>query len=83
MAVPPAPFTRSSAVAVDVLASIDPSLFAGVVLTTSSDDRDIERCYRSGVNSYLRKPVDLRGYLKSIERLKEYWFDIVLLPEGE
>lgn len=54
-----------------------------VVLTTSSDDRDIERCYRSGVNSYLRKPVDLRGYLKSIERLKEYWFDIVLLPEGE
>lgn len=54
-----------------------------VVLTTSSDVRDVERCYRTGVNSYLRKPVDLPGYLKSIERLKEYWFDVVLLPAPE
>lgn len=54
-----------------------------VVLTTSSDERDIERCYRMGVNSYIRKPVDLPTYLQSIEELKSYWFDVVLLPQGE
>lgn len=54
-----------------------------VVLTTSSDERDIERCYRAGVNSYLRKPVDLPAYMRSIEWLKNYWFHVVMLPQGE
>jgi CheY-like chemotaxis protein len=51
-----------------------------VVLTTSTDDRDIEKCYRIGANSYVKKPVDLEGFLRAIERLKEYWFEVVILP---
>ena len=34
-----------------------------IVLTTSSDARDIESCYQSGANSYVTKPVDLPGFL--------------------
>lgn len=51
-----------------------------VILTTSADQRDIDACYRAGANSYLNKPVDLDGFVRSIQRLKDYWFEIVVLP---
>jgi CheY-like chemotaxis protein len=54
-----------------------------VVLTTSNDTRDINRCYEYGANSYLQKPVDLIRFFESIERMKEYWFEIAILPSEE
>ena len=54
-----------------------------VVLTTSSDDRDIEICYRLGANSYIQKPVDLEQYMKLIKLVAEYWLSTVVLPRGE
>lgn len=54
-----------------------------VVLTSSSDERDIENCYLAGANSYVRKPVDLPGFLNAIERLTDYWLDVVVLPNME
>jgi CheY-like chemotaxis protein len=53
-----------------------------IVLTTSSDERDIQVCYRDGANSYIQKPVDMKGFLESIQRLVDYWYHIVLLPKG-
>jgi CheY-like chemotaxis protein len=52
-----------------------------IVLTTSSDERDIERCYREGANSYIRKPVDLPGFMAAIQRLADFWFEVVILPK--
>lgn len=70
----------------EVLAEIkaDPSLqkIPVIVLTTSSDDRDIDACYRAGASSYIQKPVDLEGFMKAIERLNDYWFEVVILPKG-
>lgn len=70
----------------EVLADIkaDPSLqqIPVIVLTTSSDDRDIDACYRAGASSYIQKPVDLEGFMKAIERLNDYWFEVVILPKG-
>lgn len=54
-----------------------------VVLTTSSDPRDIDACYKAGANSYIQKPVDMDGFLKAIERLHGYWLEVVILPRGE
>lgn len=54
-----------------------------VVLTTSSDDRDIQKCYDAGANSYVKKPVDIDGFFESIQRLNDYWFKIVVLPKSE
>lgn len=51
-----------------------------VVLTTSSDEGDIQSCYRSGVSSYLQKPVELRAFMETIRRLAEYWLETVILP---
>jgi len=53
-----------------------------VVLTTSADERDIESCYRAGANSYIQKPVSLESFLRAIQVLKNYWFEIVLLPRS-
>lgn len=53
-----------------------------IVLTTSADERDIQVCYRDGANSYIQKPVDMKGFLESIQRLVDYWYHIVLLPKA-
>ena len=51
-----------------------------LVLTTSTDERDIHKCYQMGANSYVKKPVDLDGFMKAIQRLQDYWFGVVILP---
>ena len=54
-----------------------------IVLTTSDDERDIDGCYRDGANSYIQKPVDLPKFIEAIQRLSDYWFEIVLLPKQD
>ena len=52
-----------------------------LVLTTSSDERDIRQCYENGANSYIVKPVSFSGFMDAIQRFKDYWFEIVVLPK--
>jgi CheY-like chemotaxis protein len=52
-----------------------------IVLTTSTDERDIEKCYLAGANSYIKKPVDLDGFVRAVQQLKDYWFEVVILPK--
>jgi two-component system response regulator len=52
-----------------------------VILTTSNDERDVEACYKLGANTYIQKPVDFDGLIAAIRRLKEYWFEIAILPK--
>ena len=54
-----------------------------IILTTSTDIRDVTSCYQMGANSYVKKPVDLEGFMLSIQRLKDYWFEVVVLPKAE
>ena len=44
-----------------------------VVLTTSNEERDIVNCYRSGANSYIRKPVDFSRFNEIMQQIGEYW----------
>ncbi|MBE9061142.1 response regulator [cf. Phormidesmis sp. LEGE 11477] len=52
-----------------------------VVLTTSSNPRDIDACYRYGANSYLVKPMDVQQLKSSVCLLLNYWFEVTQLPE--
>lgn len=54
-----------------------------VILTTSNDGRDIEECYSLGANTYIQKPVDLQRFLAAIQRLKEYWLEVAILPKEQ
>lgn len=71
----------------DVLRDVkaDPELkqIPVIVLTTSADERDIAECYRLGANSYVQKPLKVDEFGRSMQRLRDYWFDLALLPERE
>ena len=53
-----------------------------IILTTSNAEQDIEQCYEAGANSYVQKPVDLVGFIQSIARLTDYWFNVSILPKN-
>ncbi|AFY47371.1 response regulator containing a CheY-like receiver domain and an HTH DNA-binding domain [Nostoc sp. PCC 7524] len=53
-----------------------------VVLTTSSNPKDIEICYRYCIASYILKPIDINRLVKTIQTFLIYWLDIVILPDA-
>ncbi len=52
-----------------------------VVLSTSNNKDDIFKCYKLGVNSYIRKPADYKHLVNIFQAFKKYWFEVVELPE--
>jgi two-component system, response regulator len=53
-----------------------------VVLTSSREDRDIEECYRLGVNSYIVKPVDFEQFVEAVSALGLYWLVLNQRPKS-
>ena len=51
-----------------------------VMLTTSAEEHDIIESYRLGVNAYITKPVEVQDFMESVQKLEEFWFDLVKLP---
>jgi CheY-like chemotaxis protein len=51
-----------------------------VVLTSSSEDKDIETAYARGANSYIVKPVDFEKFLKVAAEIEIYWLAINQQP---
>jgi CheY-like chemotaxis protein len=47
-----------------------------VILTTSREEQDLMDGYRSGCNSYIRKPVDFTQFAEAMRQLKVYWLVI-------
>ncbi len=44
-----------------------------IILTSSNEDPDIERCYKLGANSYVVKPIDFQNFSSQISQLGFYW----------
>ncbi len=51
-----------------------------VMLTSSSEDRDIIESYSLGANSYVRKPVNIDEFTEAVRQLGLYWALISELP---
>ena len=51
-----------------------------VVLTSSMEERDINECYRLGVNSYVVKPVEFDRFYKAVGELATYWLVLNKAP---
>lgn len=44
-----------------------------VMLTSSKEEFDVARCYASGANAYVVKPVDFPAYVKAVRELGIFW----------
>ncbi len=51
-----------------------------VVLTSSSEDKDITTAYEYGANSYIIKPVDFDKFLSVASEIEVYWLATTSLP---
>ena len=47
-----------------------------VMLTSSSEESDIEASYRLGANSFVRKPVDFEAFSEKLNSLQTFWLSI-------
>jgi CheY-like chemotaxis protein len=53
-----------------------------VVLTTTDDSREIQRCYDLGANVYITKPVNYDGFANAIRQLGLF-FAVMQVPETD
>ena len=51
-----------------------------VVLTSSTERRDLADAYASGANSYIRKPVDLEDFNRIMSGICSYWLQLNEYP---
>lgn len=50
-----------------------------VVLTTTDDETEIQKCYDLGANVYITKPVDYEGFATAIKNLGLF-FSVIQIP---
>lgn len=51
-----------------------------VVFSTSEAERDVNKAYQLGANSFISKPMDVEAFAAAIAIVQSYWFDIARLP---
>lgn len=50
-----------------------------IMLTTSSNEKDINDAYGHHCNSYVKKPLDISEFLSSILKIEEFWLQLTTL----
>jgi two-component system, chemotaxis family, response regulator Rcp1 len=53
-----------------------------VILTISSDEKDIFSTYDLHANCYIAKPIDLDQFLGVVKCIEDFWLTVVKLPNG-
>jgi two-component system response regulator len=51
-----------------------------VILTSSKEDPDVQKCYELGANSFIVKPVDFDNFVKTVAELGVYWMLLNQVP---
>lgn len=52
-----------------------------IMLTTSSNQKDIDRAYENYCNSYIIKPLEMSEFIEAILKIEEFWFQISVLSD--
>jgi CheY-like chemotaxis protein len=73
------PGTDGRQVLVEIKRDPDLKTIPVVILSTSTDARDIGSSYHAGASSYVRKPVNVPDFMLAMQRFKDWWFDVVIL----
>lgn len=51
-----------------------------VIMTTSNDSLDVQRCYDAGANTYVCKPIRWKEFNAVVARIRDYWLELAVLP---
>jgi CheY-like chemotaxis protein len=51
-----------------------------VILSTSTEDSDIQVAYQEGANSYIVKPVDFDRFMQIVDHIQTYWCTLNMPP---
>lgn len=52
-----------------------------IMLTTSSNNKDINLAFENHTNSYVTKPIDMTDFIKAVLKIQEFWFQLSKLPK--
>jgi len=52
-----------------------------IMLTTSSSQKDLDEAYENHCNSYIKKPLEMSGFLKAILKIEEFWLELTTLSK--
>jgi CheY-like chemotaxis protein len=53
-----------------------------IILSSSSEEKDVIASYRLGANSFVRKPTNFNEFTRALERLHGYWQLNEVAPAG-
>ena len=54
-----------------------------IVLATSVDQDDVDKCYELGVNSLIQKPLRFQDLVEHLNTVVQYWLEVVILPKRD
>lgn len=54
-----------------------------VIMTISTDEKDVVESYNLHANCYISKPVDFTQFMSIVKNIENFWFSIVTLPVND
>jgi two-component system, chemotaxis family, response regulator Rcp1 len=51
-----------------------------VIMTSSSDEKDVFSAYDRHANCFVTKPVDMDKFLEAVHSIEDFWLSLVRLP---
>lgn len=51
-----------------------------IIFTSSKSEEDIVKSYELQANCYIKKPLDLDGFVQVVKSIEQFWFTVVKLP---
>jgi CheY-like chemotaxis protein len=62
----------------------DPSLarIPVIMLSSSTETRDVDASYAAGASAFVAKPLELDEFIAGIEAIREFWLGVAQLPSS-
>jgi CheY-like chemotaxis protein len=51
-----------------------------IMLTTSSNQKDIDKAYANQCNSYVKKPLEMDEFFEAIKQIEQFWLQLSIRP---